>query len=446
MGELAELALLGGPKAVGQADKAMFHWPIITEEDEMAAVQVLRDGSMSGTNITKQFEREFADWLGMRYALGFNNGTNSLLGAFYGCGIGAGDEVICPSITYWASALPVYSLGATVVFADIDPVTLCLDPNDIEHRITGKTRAIVVVHYFGHPADMDPIMKIAKRHNLKVIEDVSHAQGGAYKGRLVGTIGDVGAMSLMAGKSFAIGEGGVFVTNHIEIYERAIAFGHYERYNDEMHTPYLRPHAGLPLGGHKFRMHQVSSAVGRVQLKYYEKRIAEIDKAMHYFWDQLEGVPGLRPHRPEKGSGSTMGGWYAPHGHYVPEELGGLSVTRFCEALRAEGVWAGPGCNLPLHFHSLLQDADVYGHGRPTIIANASRDLRQPKGSLPISEGIATRVYSIPWFKHFRPEIIDRYVEAFRKAALQYKALLPGDEGNPQQLGSWNMYRSAHLS
>jgi dTDP-4-amino-4,6-dideoxygalactose transaminase len=438
-----KLALFGGPKAIQLPVGDMFKWPIITSEDEAAALQVLRDGNMSGTDITQQFEREFAQWLNMDYALAFNNGTNSLLGAFYGCGIGMGDEVICPSLTYWASALPAYCLGASIVFAEIEPVSLCLDPQDIENRITDKTKAIVVVHYLGHPADMDPIMAIAKKHNLKVIEDVSHAQGGYYKGRRVGTIGDVGAMSLMSGKSFAIGEGGIFVTNDREIYERAIAFGHYERYNSDVGTPYLQPHAGLPLGGYKFRMHQISSAVGRVQLKYYDKRINEIDKAMNYFWDQLEGVPGLKPHRPKPGMGSTMGGWYATHGHYVPEELGGLSLTRFCEAVRAEGVGINPGCNMPLHLHSLQHKADVYGHGKPTIIANASRDLRQPEGSLPVSESVAARTYSLPWFKHFRPEIIDQYVKAFRKAALHYEELLPGDPGNPEKMGGWNFFLAA---
>lgn len=163
---------------------------------------------MSDTDITKKFEREFAEWQGTQFALGFCNGTASLHAAMYGCGVGVGDEIICPSVTYWASALPCFSLGATVSFADIDPVTLCLDPNDLEHRITKRTKAIVVVHYLGYPADMDEIVAIARKHGVKVIEDVSHAQGGLYKGRKLGTIGDVGAMSLMTGKSFAIGEGG----------------------------------------------------------------------------------------------------------------------------------------------------------------------------------------------------------------------------------------------
>ncbi|THF84485.1 DegT/DnrJ/EryC1/StrS family aminotransferase [Cohnella fermenti] len=438
----SRLALLGGSKAVTAAPGDLFTWPIVTKEDEDAALEVLRRGAMSGTEVTKQFEADFRQWLEVDYALGFNNGTASLQAAMYGCGIGVGDEIICPSITYWATGGPAYSLGATVVFADIDPDSLCLDPLDLEHRIGEKTKAIVVVHYFGHPADMDTIMAIAKKHKIKVIEDVSHAQGGLYKGRKLGTIGHVGAMSLMAGKSLAVGEAGMLVTNDREIYERALAFGHYERFNEEVKSEALKPFAGLPLGGVKHRMHQLSSAVGRVQLRHYEARQAEIRRAMNYFWDLLEDVPGLRAHRTPPGSDSLMGGWYAAHGHYRPEELGGLSVSRFCEAVRAEGVAdCVPGCNLPLHTHPLFQQADVYGHGRPTRIANANRDVRLLDDSLPVSNGISSRVYAIPWFKHYRPESIEQYALAFRKAALSYKELLAGDTGNPTTMGGWNMFK-----
>jgi perosamine synthetase len=363
----------------------------------------------------------------------------------YGCTVGVGDEIICPSITYWASCLPAYSLGATVVFAEIDPQTLCLDPADVEHRITSRTRAIVAVHYLGHPADMDPIVEIARRHNVKVIEDVSHAHGALYKGRKAGTLGDVAAASCMTGKSLAIGEAGILTTDDREIYERALAFGHYERFgaNADLATDYLRPLTGLPLGGYKYRMHQMSAAVGRVQLKQYDARIAEIQRAMNHFWDLLEGVPGLRAHRPPKDSGTTMGGWYAARGLYVPEELGGLSVTRFAQAVRAEGAPCSPGVNAALHLHPLFTTADVYGHGQPTRIANTTGDishLQQPPGSLPISEGIGARTYSIPWFKHERPEIIGEYAAAFRKVAEHYRDLLADDPGNPPHLGGWHFF------
>ena len=164
-------------------------------------------------------------------------------------------------------------------------------------------------------------------------------------------------------------------------------------------------------------MHQLSSAVGRVQLRYYQERMEEIQRAMNYFWDLLEGVPGIRPHRPPKSSGSTMGGWYAAHGLYVPEELGGLSVHKFCEAVRAEGVWTRAGANFLLHLHPMLNEADIYGHGKPTRLAHTTRDVRQPEGSLPVSETMPERVYNIPWFKHYRPRIIKEHAAAFRKVA-----------------------------
>lgn len=436
----SQLALLGGPKAVQSDIGDMFKWPIITEEDEQAVLDVLRRGAMSGQDITTQFEAEFANWQGSKYALGFNNGTAAIHAAMFGCGIGVGDEVICPSLTYWASAFPVFSLCGTIVFAEVDPATLCLDPRDIEHRITSHTKAILVVHYLGHPADMDPIMEIARRRGIKVIEDVSHAQGGLYKGRRLGTIGDVAATSLMSGKSLAIGEAGMLTTDNTEIYERAIAFGLYERATGKAETEYLNEFAGLPMGGVKYRMHQMSAAVGRVQLKYYDARCEEIRKAMNYFWDLLEGVPGVRAHRTPKDSNSNMAGWYAARGLYVPEELGGLSVTRFTQAVRAEGVSCGPGCNLPLHLHPIMNTCDIYGHGKPTRIANSDRDLRQPKGSLPVTEGITRRTYSIPWFKHYRPELIGEHAAAFRKVAENYEDLLADDPGDGEHIGDWHFF------
>ncbi|MFH1567910.1 MAG: DegT/DnrJ/EryC1/StrS family aminotransferase [Gemmatimonadota bacterium] len=263
-------------------------------------------------------------------------------------------------------------------------------------------------------------MEVAAKHGLKVVEDVSHAQGGLYKGRLLGTIGHVGAMSIMSGKSLACGEGGFLVTDDQEIYERAVAFGFYER-TGELEIPEIKRFAGLPMGAYKYRMHQLSSAVGRVQLRGYRERMAVIQEAMNYFWDRLEGVPGIRPHRPAKGSGSTMGGWYAAKGLYVPEELGGLPVARFCQAVSAEiagsGASVGPGANLLMHLHPVLNDADVYGDGKPTRIAFADRDVRQGKGSLPVTETLPGRCYSIPWFKHHRPQVIDQFALAFRKVA-----------------------------
>lgn len=435
-----QLALFGGPKAVQTPVADTFTWPALGPAAEEAALDVLRRGAMSGMEVTQAFEQEYAAWQGTDYALAFSSGTAALQAAMYACGVRAGDEIIVPSLTYWASALPAFSLRASMVFADVEPDTLCLDPADIEHRITDRTKAIVVVHYCAYPADMAPIMAIAERHGLKVIEDVSHAHGGIYQGRKLGSIGHVAAMSLMSGKALAIGEGGMLTTNDRDIYEYSIAWGHYGRFNDSIQNADLRPLMGLPIGGCKGRMHQVSSAVGRVQLREYDAKNAEILQAMHYFWDLLAGVPGLKAHRPPRHSDREMGGWYAAHGLYRPQELGGLSITRFCQAVAAEGVSTGPGCNRPLHLHPLLNTCDIYGEGAPTRIAHADRDLRQGPGSLPVTEQAGKRTFRIPWFKHYRPQLIEEHALAFRKVAENYAALLPDDPGDPENLGDWHFF------
>jgi dTDP-4-amino-4,6-dideoxygalactose transaminase len=426
------LALLGGVPAVpdSQQHARLFQWPIVTAEDEQAVIEVLRSGKMSAWDITQQFEVEFARYFGMQLGLGYPNGTMALLAAMYAAGLRRGDELICPTLTYWASALQAFSLGATIVFADVEPDSLCLDPDDIERHIGPRTKAIMAVHYCGHPARMDAIMAVARRHGLKVIEDVSHAQGTLYRGRMVGTFGDVSAMSLMSIKSFAIGEGGMLLTNDRVIYEHALAFSHYERTLGDLTLPELRRVAaadgfatGLPLGAVKGRMNQTCAAMGRVQLKYYPERILTIQRAMNRFWDLLEDVPGIRPHRPAAGSGSTMGGWYNPVGHYDPEVMGQVPVGRFVEALNAEGARSGRGVNFPLHLHPLLNEADIYGDGRPTRIAFSERDVRQPRGSLPVAESVGDRAFGIPSFKQDQPDLIEKYALAYRKVAAQAGAL-----------------------
>ena len=410
-----KLALVGGPQAVTTEPGDIFTWPIVTDEDEQAVLEVLRSGNMSGTDVTRKFEADFAEWIGLPFALACCNGTAAVQAAMWAVGVGRGDEVICPSMTYWASGLPALTLGATVVWADIQRHTLCLDPDSASDRVTDRTKAILVVHYSGYPADMDAIMALAEPRGIKVIEDVSHAHGGVYKGRKLGTIGHVGAMSVMSGKALPIGEGGLLVTGEREVYERAILWGHYERHAD-LTVPRLRQMSGLPAGGVKHRINQLASAMGRVQLRHYDRRNAEILQAMHHFWDALAGTPGVRAHRPERDSGSQMGGWYNARGLYAADELGGLPLARFCEALRAEGFPAHPGANMPLHLQA-ANDLDVYGDGEPTLLANATRDVRAAAGTLPVSEAIGELCFSVPWFKHHRPEIIDEYVLAVKKVA-----------------------------
>ncbi|MEM9373529.1 MAG: DegT/DnrJ/EryC1/StrS family aminotransferase [Planctomycetota bacterium] len=430
------LAIFGGPKAILDSSRheAMFHWPIVTAEDEEAVLDVLRGGLMSGVEITKRFEREYADWIGARYALGHCNGTAAIQASMWACGVGAGDEIIAPSLTYWASAAQALQLGASVNFAEVDADTLCIDPDDIEHRIGPRTKLIVAVHYAGYPCDMDRIMAIARRHGLKVLEDTSHAQGTRYKGRMVGTIGDVGPMSLMAGKGFAIGEAGIVVTNDRQIYERCVSYGHYERtgvasltadIDNQIHDEELGRFAGIPLGGAKNRMNQTCAAMGLVQLKYYPERMAEIDRAMTRFWRLLEGVPGVHPHRVPDGTGSTMGPWHYARGRYRAEELGGLPGEVFCEAVKAEGYeHSRLGTHVPMHTHPVFHSADIFGMGQPTMLSFGQRDVRQGPGSLPVTESIPHTVLSVPWFKHDDEAVIAQYASAYRKVALRAEELM----------------------
>ena len=454
------MALLGGEKTIRSEGSDIFAWPIVTDRHEQAVLDVLRSRQMSGNKITKEFEKKYASMLGRKHGLAYPNGTSAILGAMYGLGIGLGDEVICPTITYWASIVQAYNLGATPVFADVDPETICIDPNDIEHRITPRTKAIVVVHYASMPAEMDAIIQIAGKHNLKVLEDCSHAHGALYKGKEVGTFGDAAAFSLMTGKALAVGEAGIFFTNDRKVYERAVLFGHYIRH-DQITLDELKPFVGLPCGGFKHRMHQVSSAFGLVQLDLYPKQMAEIDKAMNYFCDLLEETPGIKPIRPGRAGlarrqakrdggaspalqSTTKGGWYYPHFKYVAEELGGLSLSRFSKAIQAEGSICNPGCNKPLHLHPLFTSMDVYGHGRPTRIANLdeSATIDQYVRKLPVAESIIRRVFEVPWFKHYDPKIIEQHADAYKKVVENHQELLPDDTGDDADTGGYSSFFS----
>jgi dTDP-4-amino-4,6-dideoxygalactose transaminase len=291
----------------------------------------------------------------------------------------------------------------------------------------------MVVHYMAHPAPMDEIMAIARKHGLKVIEDVSHAQGGHYRGRKLGTFGDVAAMSLMSCKSFAIGEGGMLVTDDAEIFKRAVVFGHYDRIVDVCTDEEMEGPKNIPWGGLKNRMHQTSAAIGLEQLKKHDAEIAEIDRAMKYFWKGISDIPGISMVYPKE-EGSDKAGWYASRFLYDAAAFGGISNVTFCEALNAETCGGFSfGCNMPLHFSSVFFDLDIYGHGRPTASAflPAGVDLRAETGALPNAERINMRVLGEPWFKHDDHAKIDPYIEAVRKVAANVGELQPINDTTP---------------
>lgn len=426
-----DLAIFGGKPAISNSafDDA-FTWPIMGDEEQRAVRRVMEKKNFFDEDAVTQFEADFARFQGMRHAVSTCNGTTAILAALWAVGVRRGDEVIMPSAVYWAAGLQAMSLGATIVFADIQPETLNIDPAHVESLVTPRTKAIIAVHMLGYPADLNALASIADRHGIALVEDASHAHGSLYRGRKVGTIGRVAGFSC-CGKPLAIGEGGMLVTDDTNVYERSLAFLHNFRNNStNIRSPELLKCSNLPWGMVTARMHNLSAALGVVQLARYPERMAEVDRAMSLLCDHLEGTPGLRVHRPPKGSGSTMGGWYLPHLIYRPEELHGLSVSRYAEAVRAEGWFTRTRTIIkePLHLHPLLNTVDVYGDSKPTRIAFADRDVRTPAGSLPVTESVKS--LTAPPFKLHLPALIEQYANAFRKVSAGHEQLLAGDRGD----------------
>ena len=443
---MKKLAILGGEPIIKGENpeivKEMLTWPIITKEDEEAVLDVVRNNKFSETKITQEFEKEFAQWIGADYAVAYTSGTMSLAAALFAAGLGKGDEIICPTVTYWASITAAAGLGAIPVFCNVKE-DMSIDPDDLERVISPKTKAIMVVHYCAYPADMDRIMEIAKKHNLLVIEDVSHAQGGLYKGKRLGTIGDIAGMSLMSQKSFAAGELGIVVTNNRRMYERALAYGHYERNNENYITECedLKPYFNISIGGVKGRPNQVSTAMARVQLKYYDERCEEIRKAMNYFWDLLEGKPGVRPIRVDESTGSNMAGYYASKGLYIAEELHGLPINVFIDALNAElgGNQKWPlfahGANYCLHTHNLFKTFDLINSGEPSRTYGAERDVRKLDEALKLSEERRKNVFAVPYLVKYNKEWIEKFAQALINVIENHMDLVENYKLNEEDAG-----------
>ena len=232
--------------------------PLTGDEEAQAVIQVLKSGLLTvqgGGPFTSQFERKFAEFIGVKYAISVNNGTAALHSALLAIGVGPGDQVILPSFSFVATAEAVALTGAKPVFADIDPNTYCLAPESIEEKITSNTKAIIPVHLYGLMADMDAIMRIAKDHDLTVIEDAAQAIGAEFKGRKAGSIGDIACFSFHATKNMTTGEGGMLTTNNAE-YANTLRL--------------LRNHGGqgykCKMIGHNYRMPEIEAAMGCVQL------------------------------------------------------------------------------------------------------------------------------------------------------------------------------------
>ncbi|MBQ3225477.1 MAG: DegT/DnrJ/EryC1/StrS family aminotransferase [Clostridia bacterium] len=232
----------------------------------------------------EKFDKEFSEVIGTEYSILVSSGTGALMSALAGLGIGPGDEVIVPGYTFMASASAVLAVGAIPVLAEINE-TMTIDPKDIEKKISKYTKAIIPVHICGYPCDMDAICEIAKKHNLYIIEDACQADGGSYKGRRVGSIGDAGAFSFNHWKLLSAGEGGSVVTNNRKVYERALIYhdggAAFRPYSGDFTEPIFM--------GTQMRTNEVTAAIMRVQLKRMDGIIEDLRRVKATMMEKLSG-------------------------------------------------------------------------------------------------------------------------------------------------------------
>src|SRR5439155_925358 len=331
----AQLAIDGGTPAVSR--RYCERWRSVHLRDLAAIVRYgYRDVNTiaKGDGPIAEFEQKFAALTRTRHALAMNSGTAALHSAYFAVGVKPGTEVIVPSYTFFASAAPILQCGGMPTFCDVDARTLTADPDDVERRITPRTRAICVVHMWGNPAPMDRFVEIARRHGVALIEDCSHAHGASYRGQPVGSWGDIGCFSLQGVKAVSGGEAGIAVTDDPLLFDRMLVLGHYGRLKHGQATKsFATDHISLGL---KYRPHVYAILLALGTLS----RLDELNRRRRRNYEILNTeLAGCRAVQPvETTPGATRGGFLEFIVHYDPAHAGGWSCRAFIKAARAEGV------------------------------------------------------------------------------------------------------------
>ena len=336
-----KLAIEGG-KPIGE-DIIFPTWPQFSKETIKAVTEPLKTGKVNywTGKYGQEFEKKFAEWNGSKYGISTTNGTSALHVALSGLEIGPGDEVIVPSYTFIASSFCILQAGAIPVFADVQKETHCIDPKDIEKKITERTRAIICVHLYGNVCDMDEILSVAKKYNLFVIEDCAQAHGATYKGKKVGTFGNCGCFSFCQSKSFTTGgEGGMVVTDDEEIMWRCKSFRDHG-YDVQQRLSLLELEGKLPyihnMVGYNYRMTEIQSLIGIKELERFDSwNLPRRQKNGSILIKELKKVPeiiGLPIHNTD---GKTNGFFVFP----IVVDIDKLrcDINQFREALDKEKV------------------------------------------------------------------------------------------------------------
>ncbi len=350
----------------------------IKEEIDGGLKQVFERGDFILGQEEKAFEAEFAKYCGVKYAVGVNSGTDALYLALASLDIGPGDEVILPTFTFIATALCVSYTGAKVVFADIEEDTYNLDPRKLEKLITKKTKAMIPVHIYGQSADLEEILQSARAHGIKVIEDAAQAHGATYKGRKIGSFGDMACFSFYPTKGLgAFGDGGMVVTNEKELYEKLLMLRDYGRVERYRHK----------IKGFNSRLDTIQAVVLSAKLKRLDQ------------WNAMR-----REHAASyctllgKGNGIKTPVVKKDRSHVFQTFAVRLKDRdRICEALKEKGVGVLIHYPIPLH----LQEAYA--------------ELGHKRGDFPVAERVANDILSLPMFPHLTPEQIEYVCESLRE-------------------------------
>lgn len=411
-------AILGGEQAVTLDQTAANRWPILTKEDESAVCSVLRDGDISLHPVTRALEDDYRKYLNTRHALAHCNGTAALLAAFFSIDPDPGDEIIVPSATFWASVVPMLWLGAVPVFAESEMQRLGPDPEDVESKITPRTRAIVVTHLWGMPCKMTELLDVARRNHLVVIEDASHALGATWRNRLCGTIGDIGVFSLQGGKLAPAGEGGILVTDNDEYMERATCLGDIVRTWD-LESPAKR-FAGTSFGI-KTRMAPLSAAVARIQLKHLDERNTRRNENLAYLSHQLAPL-GFETFLPQ----DHINRVYFEYLIQCPPQQMHIPIERLVMALRAEG------CEVAFPRYPLIHQQPLFTEGHWRRIARLDhlpgwlpRTYRPD--DLPRTTAANDTMIRLPSFPNATRPLLDQYAGAFQKVVAHADQIMEAD-------------------
>jgi perosamine synthetase len=379
------LAIHGGRPAI---DRALAPYRSYGPEEVEAARSVVESGVLSaflgadgplflGGPRVRAFEQAWCDWFDVPHAVTVNSATSGLVAAFGALGIEPGDEVIVTPWTMAATATAIVVWNAVPVFADIEPATFGLDPDAVEALVTDRTRAIAVTDIFGHPARIDPLMEIARRHGLKVVEDAAQAPAAMYRGRRAGTIADIGVYSLNYHKHIHTGEGGVCVTRDPALAERMQMI----RNHAEAVAAGRRPADLTNLVGFNFRMGEVEAAMGTEQLRKLERLAADRTRFGTELTAALGGLEGLTPPAVEPDCTHV----YYIYGMTLDTGALGVPRARIAEALRAEGVTALTDGYVNVHRLPMFEQRIAYGRGGYPFTA-AERPPRYGAGTCPVAE------------------------------------------------------------